>query len=65
MPLVDTTTPNTAPTFTMPPFADEPSNWVHHSAWVEDNVKIHYVRCSPSNPNGRTLVLLHGYPSTW
>lgn len=49
----------------MPLFADEPSNWVHHTAWVEDNVKIHYVRCFPSNPNGRTLVLLHGYPSTW
>lgn len=43
----------------------EPYNWGHHSLWVEEHVKIHYVEAMPAVPNGRTIVLIHGYPETW
>ncbi|GAA5822917.1 hypothetical protein JCM11251_004423 [Rhodosporidiobolus azoricus] len=53
----------------MPPFAGEPSSWEHHTTFVSDGVKLHYVDVPPSGGkdkgNGHTLVLIHGYPETW
>ncbi|GAA6004612.1 hypothetical protein JCM10207_000955 [Rhodosporidiobolus poonsookiae] len=49
----------------MPPFAGEPSHWTHHTAEVAPGVSLHYVDVHPTSPNGKTLVLIHGYPETW
>ncbi|WWC86649.1 uncharacterized protein L201_001526 [Kwoniella dendrophila CBS 6074] len=50
-------------------FTEEPSTWVHSKAEVEPGVKIHYVDVDPSSSgtsgNGKTIVLIHGFPQTW
>jgi pimeloyl-ACP methyl ester carboxylesterase len=51
-------------TIDMPQF-QEPTSWTHHSIWVDDGVKLHYVQALPETANGHTIVLIHGYPETW
>lgn len=48
----------------MPALTGEPSHWVHGAAFVEPDVKIHYLDIQPTKPNGQTLLLIHGFPQT-
>lgn len=45
----------------------EPSHWKHHSTEVSPGVKLHHVDVHPSSSsaNGRSIILIHGYPQTW
>jgi pimeloyl-ACP methyl ester carboxylesterase len=43
----------------------EPKNWSHHTTWVTPDVKIHHVDVQPTEPNGLSIVLIHGFPQTW
>ncbi|WWC68185.1 uncharacterized protein I206_102108 [Kwoniella pini CBS 10737] len=47
-------------------FTSEPSTWLHGKGEVCPGVKLHYVDIKPeTNENGKTLILVHGFPQTW
>jgi pimeloyl-ACP methyl ester carboxylesterase len=43
----------------------EQDHWPHHTSFVAPDVKIHYVQVEPTQANGLSIVLIHGYPQTW
>jgi pimeloyl-ACP methyl ester carboxylesterase len=48
----------------MPSLAGEPTHWVHGTAFVEPDFKIHYLDIHPTKANGQTLILIHRFPQT-